>query len=72
DDMPPRLAETLSGLSDGEEVVLVKNGLVVARLTASPQAPPAAAEGAEGDAGPDKAAMAEILEHFDAMIRDEF
>ncbi len=67
--MPPRLAEKLSRLSAGEEVVLVRNGLVVARLTASRPAPPEAAENASAA---DEAAMAEILEHFDAMIRDEF
>jgi antitoxin (DNA-binding transcriptional repressor) of toxin-antitoxin stability system len=67
DDLPPRIAQLLAALASGEELTLVKGGLVVARLTAAEIAPAAAP--AEP---PSESDMAEIMEHFDSMIRDEF
>ena len=65
DDLPPRIAKALSGLADGEEVLLVQGGAVVAHLTAA-VAPPARAE-ALADVE-----MEEVLEHFQSIIDDEF
>ncbi|MGA2953552.1 MAG: hypothetical protein ABSD80_15105 [Caulobacteraceae bacterium] len=67
DDLPPRVAQALEALAPGEELILTRDGLVVARLTAGDA--PAAGEPA---APPSEAEMKEILEHFDSMIRDEF
>ena len=42
DDLPPRIAQTLAALAQGEELVLAQGGAVVARLVvADPVAPPA-------------------------------
>ncbi len=67
DDLPPRIAKTLAALGDGEEVLLVRGGAVVARLTAvvAPAEPAQPAPPADAD-------MEEILEHFQSIIDDEF
>lgn len=69
DDLPPRLAQLLSGVEDGEEVVLVRDGLVVARLTggavSAPAHPPE-------DSPRDTERMGEVMEHFRAMMEDDF
>jgi antitoxin (DNA-binding transcriptional repressor) of toxin-antitoxin stability system len=67
DDLPPRIAKALAALGDGEEVLLVQGGAVVARLTAV-VAPPEPAQSAP----PADADMEEILEHFQSIIDDEF
>ena len=71
DDLPPRIAQTLAALVEGEELVLAQGGAVVARLVvADPVATPA--PGAlPGDLTPEEHAK-EVLEHFSAMINDEF
>lgn len=68
DDLPPKIAALLSGLPEGEEVVLVQHGAVVARLTATPA--PAAAE-PEPELPPEQR-MAEVFEDFRAAVEDEF
>ena len=68
DDLPPRIAQTLEGLETGEELVLVRSGLIVARL--SVDAPAARAEPA-ADAMPEEG-MEEVMDQFNAMIHDEF
>jgi len=68
DDLPPRVAQTLERLAPGEDLVLVRRGLVVATLAA--QAKIAAAVPA--DAPPAADDMEEILDQFNAMIHDEF
>lgn len=67
DDLPPRIAKALASLADGEEVLLVQGGAVVARLTATVSPPPLAASEPPSDAD-----MAEILDHFASIIDDEF
>ncbi|MHB8528222.1 MAG: hypothetical protein ACYC8V_01765 [Caulobacteraceae bacterium] len=70
DDLPPRLAEILTRLEPGEELVLVQNGALIGRLTAAP----GAASGADqrlADAHPEER-MKEVLEQFNAMIHDQF
>jgi hypothetical protein len=66
DDLPPRIAEILAGLTGEEELVLVRGGLVVARLRAASEPAPAA----ETPATPES--MQEVMERFNAMIHDEF
>jgi|HubBroStandDraft_1064217.scaffolds.fasta_scaffold1816452_1 antitoxin (DNA-binding transcriptional repressor) of toxin-antitoxin stability system len=67
DDLPPRIAKALEALAPGEELVLTRGGMVVARLTASDAPAPG-----EPAAPASEAEMKEILEHFDSMIHDEF
>ncbi len=69
DDLPPKLAQLLTTVEPGQEVLLVRDGLVVARLTGG-AAPglSAAEEPAPGD--PER--MGEVMEHFRAMMEDEF
>ena len=69
DDLPPRAAQTLAGLGQGEELVLVRGGLVVGRLTASRAEPPRAESAADQ---PAEERMKEVMEQFNAMIHDEF
>lgn len=66
DDLPPRIAKRLGGLAEGEDLILlVQSGAVVARLrlTAEPASAPS-----------DEPALSqeEVLEHFNAIIHDEF
>ncbi|MEO8812661.1 MAG: hypothetical protein ABI376_07095 [Caulobacteraceae bacterium] len=68
DDLPPRVAQTLSALEAGESLALVQGGLVVARLTVDK----AAAPSAEAADSPPEERMREIMEQFNAMIHDEF
>jgi hypothetical protein len=67
DDLPPKIAALLTGLGDGEELLLVQHGGIVGRLTAS--ASPAAAP--ERAVEPDQHA-AEVFENFRSAIEDEF
>ncbi|HZZ88481.1 MAG TPA: hypothetical protein VFE13_09120 [Caulobacteraceae bacterium] len=71
DDLPPRIAQTLAALADGEELVLVKGGTLVARLLMAEPAPPPAPDEVLGDLSPEER-VKEVLEHFSAMINDEF
>jgi len=70
DDLPPRIAQTLASLAEGEELVLVQGGAVVARLAVADAAAPRAAEPLT-DLPPEEQ-MKEVLEQFSAMINDEF
>ena len=67
DDLPPKIAVLLSGLSDGDELVLVQHGAVVGRLTAL-RAPVV-------ETGPDlppEQSLREVAEDFRAAIEDGF
>jgi antitoxin (DNA-binding transcriptional repressor) of toxin-antitoxin stability system len=71
DDLPPRIAQTLASLAEGEELVLAQGGSVVARLTvADPVAPKPPAELLSDLTAQEQAT--EVLDHFRAMINDEF
>jgi antitoxin (DNA-binding transcriptional repressor) of toxin-antitoxin stability system len=59
----------LAQLERGEELVLVRNGAVVARLGVAASAPPSPDPVADLPPGE---AMAEVLEQFKAMIEEEF
>jgi antitoxin (DNA-binding transcriptional repressor) of toxin-antitoxin stability system len=66
DDLPPRLAKVLAGLGEGDELLLVQGGAVVARLAiAAARSEVTAEPAADAD-------MEEILEHFKTMIEEEF
>lgn len=67
DDLPPKLALLLTGLEDGEELLLVQNGAVAGRLTGGVKPDPA-----EPQAPPSEEQAAEIFEQFRSMMEDEF
>jgi antitoxin (DNA-binding transcriptional repressor) of toxin-antitoxin stability system len=69
DDLPARVARMLGQLESGEELLLVQNGGVVARLTVA-TAPAPSPDPLAGQ--PPDEAMAEVMEHFKTMIEDEF
>jgi antitoxin (DNA-binding transcriptional repressor) of toxin-antitoxin stability system len=71
DDLPPRIAQTLAALAEGEELVLAQGGAVVARLTVAEPAPPAPPGELLSHLSPEEQAK-EVLEQFSAMINDEF
>ena len=68
DDLPPKIAALLAGLPEGEELLLVQHGAVVARLAAV--APPPAEE-PEPEIAPEQR-VAEVFEDFRAAVEDEF
>lgn len=70
DDLPPKLAALLTGAEDGEEVLLVQNGLVVGRLTGGGSVALEAGP-AEPEPPPEETAK-EVFEQFRSMIEDEF
>ncbi|WP_397416806.1 hypothetical protein [Phenylobacterium sp.] len=67
DDLPPKIAALLSGLSNGDELILVQNGVVVGRLTASNEAGVAT----EPPPSPEQS-LREVAEDFRAAIEDGF
>jgi hypothetical protein len=70
DDLPPKIADILSGLTPGEELLLVQNGAVVGRLSGGAEAtfrPPSP----EPEIVPEERAK-EIFELFRSSIEDEF
>ena len=71
DDLPPRVAQTLASLAEGEELVLAQGGAVVARLVVSDPAPPPAPGELLSDISPEQR-VSEVLGHFNSMINDEF
>lgn len=71
DDLPPKLAALLTGVAEGEDVVLVQNGAVVARLTGGAPPPADRNPEAEPEVAPEDRAR-EIFENFRASIEDEF
>jgi len=70
DDLPPRVAETLAALGAGEELILVRDGAVVARLVAAEAAAPTRSEPVAGLSPEEE--VAEVLDHFGSIINDEF
>ena len=68
DDLPPRIAKVLAGLTAEDELVLVQGGALVARLTVAQTPAPAEAL----DDQPDNERVAEVMSQFNAMIHDEF
>ncbi|HTX48605.1 MAG TPA: hypothetical protein VME40_04350 [Caulobacteraceae bacterium] len=71
DDLPPRVAQALASLAEGEELVLAQGGAVVARLVVAQPAPPPEPGETLGELAPEEQ-VKEVLEQFSAMINDEF
>lgn len=69
DDLSPKLAQLLTSLEEGEELLLVQDGMVAARLTGGAPAPKSA-EG-EPERPPEEQAK-EIFEQFRSMMEDDF
>lgn len=68
DDVPPKIAALLAGLEAGEELLLVQNGAVAGRLTATAKAPVA-----EPEPLPEpEEHLKEVFDQFRASIEDEF
>lgn len=70
DDLPPKVSQLLSGVEDGEELLLVQNGLVVARLIGG--APPEPEGGDEDEAVEPEMRSREIFEQFRSLMEDDF
>ena len=70
DDLPPKLAALLAGVEEGEEVVLVQNGVVAGRLTGSARGPEPESQ-ADPEQLPEDRAK-EIFELFRSSVEDEF
>ncbi|MFI4975550.1 MAG: hypothetical protein ACHP84_13505 [Caulobacterales bacterium] len=70
DDLPPRAAQILASLAEGEELVIVQGGGVVSRLTVADAAAPTPVEPLE-DLPPEEQ-LQEVMSQFSAMIQDEF
>jgi antitoxin (DNA-binding transcriptional repressor) of toxin-antitoxin stability system len=68
DDLPPKLAQLLASLEEGEELLLVQGGAVAGRLTGG--AP--AAEAAEPEPPTNDERAKEIFEQFRSLMEDEF
>ena len=68
DDLPPRVASIIAALESDEDLIFVQGGAVVGRLRRVEPPPPAQAqEGPSSEGG-----MEEVMEHFNAMIHDQF
>ena len=70
DDLPPKLAALLAGVAEGEEVILVRDGAVVARLTGAAAVAPSPSD-PDLEVPPEDRAR-EIFENFRSAIEDEF
>jgi len=68
DDLPPKVARQLAALEAGDELLLVRSGGLVARLTVALAAPP---PDPLGDLPPEER-MAEVMDHFKSIIEEEF
>ena len=69
DDLPPRVAQLLTGLAEGEELILVQGGAVAGRLHGG-ALPELVAEDEPEPYNNQRAA--EIFEQFRSAIEDEF
>ena len=70
DDLPPKIAALLAAAPQGEELLLVRGGVVVGRLVAgAPEpAPPSQADPDQ----PSEEKAKEIFELFRSSVEDEF
>ena len=70
DDLPLRVAQTLSALTEGDELILVQGGAVVVRLAVAEHTPAAPAPD-DANVSPEER-MKDVMSQFNAMIHDEF
>ena len=68
DDLPPKIAAQLIGVTEGEQVLLVQNGLVVGRLVG---ARAEQALDAEPTPAPEEH-MKQVFDDFRSAVEDEF
>ncbi|HEY9218570.1 MAG TPA: hypothetical protein VIO94_11010 [Phenylobacterium sp.] len=69
DDLPPKVAQLLTGVEDGEELLLVQNGLVVGRLLGGATEPEAEDDAVEVE--PEQKTR-EVFEQFRSLMEDDF
>jgi antitoxin (DNA-binding transcriptional repressor) of toxin-antitoxin stability system len=69
DDLPPKVAQLLAGAEEGEEVVLVQNGLVVGRLLGGA---PEAVEAESTEEVEPEMRTREVFEQFRSLMEDDF
>ncbi len=69
DDLPPRIAQLLTGLGEGEELILVQGGAVAGRLHAAAAPEPVIEDEPEPY---NNQRAAEIFEQFRSVVEDEF
>ncbi|MDP1874240.1 hypothetical protein [Phenylobacterium sp.] len=69
DDLPPRIAQMLTGLAEGEELILVQGGAVAGRLHGATAPEPEAEDEPEPY---NNQRAAEIFEQFRSAVEDEF
>lgn len=69
DDLPPKLAQMLTGLAEGEELLLVQDGMVAGHLTGGA---PVAKAGESEPPPPSGEQAKEIFEQFRSMMEDDF
>ncbi len=69
DDLPPRIAQLLTSLGEGETLILVQGGAVAGRLHGGVAPEPAVEEETEPYNNP---RAAEIFEQFRSVVEDEF
>ncbi|MDP3490396.1 MAG: hypothetical protein Q8R71_09680 [Phenylobacterium sp.] len=69
DDLPPRIAQILTGLAEGEELILVQGGAVAGRLHGGTAPEPKAEDEPEPY---NNQRAAEIFEQFRSVVEDEF
>lgn len=70
DDLPPKAAALLAGVEPGEEVVLVKDGLVAGRLVGGASSDKPETQDDPAQTPEDRAK--EIFELFRSSVEDEF
>ncbi|HYD45092.1 MAG TPA: hypothetical protein VEA79_07505 [Phenylobacterium sp.] len=68
DDLPPRIAQLLTSVAEGEELLLVQGGAVAGRLTGGA---PVALPEPEDEPDP-QITPGEIMEQFRSMMEDDF
>jgi hypothetical protein len=69
DDLPPKIAQLLTDLAEGEELVLVQGGAVAGRLHGGAAPAPETPEEPEPY---NNQRAAEIFEQFRSAVEDEF
>ena len=70
DDLPPKVAQILTDLAPGEELLLVQGGAVSGRIVGG-EAPLPVSDATAGSQPPEERAR-EVFEQFRSMMEDEF
>ena len=70
DDLPPKVAQILTDLAPGEDLLLVQGGAVAGRIVGGEAPLPVADAGVESQ--PPEERAREVFEQFRSMMEDEF